>query len=41
MGLPRDQAGSGIRFSLGVTTTEADIDHALAVVPGAVGQLRD
>jgi cysteine desulfurase len=41
MGLAREQAGSGIRFSLGVTTTEADIDHALAVVPGAVGQLRD
>ena len=32
---------SGIRFSLGSTTTEADIDRALAVVPGAVAQLRD
>ncbi|MGP0108741.1 MAG: cysteine desulfurase family protein [Acidimicrobiales bacterium] len=41
MGLQREEATGGIRFSLGVTTTEADIDHALAVVPGAVGQLRD
>ncbi len=41
MGLPPDEAASGIRLSLGATTTDADIDHALAVVPGAVGQLRD
>ena len=41
MGLDPEEAASGIRFSLGATTTEADIDHALAVVPGAVGQLRD
>jgi cysteine desulfurase len=41
MGLRREEATGGIRFSLGVTTTEADIDHALAVVPGAVAQLRD
>ena len=41
MGLPPEEAASGIRLSLGATTTDADIDHALAVVPGAVGQLRD
>jgi cysteine desulfurase len=41
MGLSPEEAASGIRLSLGATTTDADIDHALAVVPGAVGQLRD
>jgi cysteine desulfurase len=41
MGLGPEEAASGIRFSLGATTTTADIDLALAVVPGAVGQLRD
>ena len=41
MGLGPDEAASGIRFSLGSTTTDAEIDHALAVVPDAVAQLRD
>ena len=41
MGFSREEATGGIRISLGATTTEADIDHALAVVPGAVAQLRD
>jgi cysteine desulfurase len=41
MGLDAKEAASGIRFSLGATTTDADIDHALAVVPGAVARLRD
>jgi cysteine desulfurase len=41
MGLGHDEAASGIRFSLGATTTAADIDQALAVVPGAVARLRD
>jgi cysteine desulfurase len=41
MGLGPDEATSGIRFSLGATTTEAEIDHALAVVPEVVAQLRD
>jgi cysteine desulfurase len=41
MGLEPAEAGSGIRFSLGATTTEAEIDHALAVVPDMVAQLRD
>jgi cysteine desulfurase len=33
-------AGGSLRLSLGWTTTEAEIDHALAVIPGAVAQLR-
>jgi cysteine desulfurase len=41
MGLGHDEAASGIRFSLGATTTDEDVDHALAVVPGAVARLRD
>ncbi|HEX7459074.1 MAG TPA: cysteine desulfurase family protein [Acidimicrobiales bacterium] len=41
MGLDRAQATTGIRFSLGSTTTEADVDLALAVVPDVVAQLRD
>lgn len=41
MGFDSDEASSGIRFSLGETTTDADVDRALAVVPDAVAQLRD
>jgi cysteine desulfurase len=41
MGLDAAESSSGIRFSLGSTTTGEDVDHALAVVPGAVAQLRD
>jgi cysteine desulfurase len=41
MGMGPEEATSGVRFSLGSTTTEADIDRALAVVPAAVAQLRD
>ncbi len=41
MGLDRAEASSGVRFSLGVTTTPPDIDLALAVVPAAVDRLRD
>ncbi len=40
MGLDPAQARSGIRFSLGLGTTEAEIDHALAVTPDAVARLR-
>ncbi len=40
MGLDRAAARSGIRFSLGWTTTDAEVDHALAVVPGLVAGLR-
>jgi cysteine desulfurase len=41
MGMGRHEAASGIRFSLGSSTTDEEIDHALAVVPDAVAQLRD
>ncbi len=41
MGLGPDESAGGIRFSLGATTTEGDIDHALAVVPRVVARLRD
>ena len=40
MGLTRHDARAAVRFSLGVTSTDADVDHALDVVPRAVGQLR-
>jgi cysteine desulfurase len=41
MGLDRREASSGLRFSLGVTTTGQDVDHALAQVPGVVDRLRN
>ena len=41
MGLDRRQASSGLRFSLGVTTTGQDVDHALAQVPGVLDRLRN
>jgi cysteine desulfurase len=41
MGLDSAEAASGIRFSLGATTTEAEIQLALEAVPVAVSQLRD
>jgi cysteine desulfurase len=40
MGLDAAESGSGIRFSLGWSTTDDDIDRALAVVPAAVARLR-
>jgi cysteine desulfurase len=40
LGLRVAEARTGIRFSLGHTTTEADVDAALAVIPKAVEQLR-
>ncbi len=41
MGFGDGEAVSGIRFSLGETTTDADVERALAVVPDVVAQLRD
>ena len=35
-----DDARAAVRFSLGATSTDADVDHALDVVPRAVDQLR-
>ena len=39
MGLTPDRARSSVRFSLGHTTTDADIEAALAVIPSVVHQL--
>ena len=36
MGVPFELAGGSLRFSLGPTTTDADVDRALDVVPAAV-----
>lgn len=41
MGLDAAAASSGIRFSLGVTTTDEDVDHALDRVPDLVARLRN
>ena len=40
MGIPRADALSSIRLSLGFASTDHDVDVALAVIPAAVGQLR-
>ena len=39
-GLSHDDARSSLRFSLGRPTTAADIDQALAVIPGVVERIR-
>ena len=41
MGIGRDDALSSIRLSLGVTTSESDVDLALKAVPDAVARLRE
>lgn len=40
MGVPRSRGLGALRLSLGPTTTGADVDLALAVVPDAVARLR-
>lgn len=40
MGLPPEQALSSLRFSLGRSTTEAEIDQTLATLSGLLPQLR-
>lgn len=40
MGVPRHAALGSLRLSLGPTTTDADVDLALAAVPAAVARLR-
>ncbi len=40
MGVPRAWARGAVRFSLGTTTTDADIDHALTAIPSMVDRLR-
>ncbi len=41
MGLDSAAARSGVRFSLGTTSTDTEVDHVLAVVPGVVARLRN
>jgi cysteine desulfurase len=41
MGVPAAEARTGIRFTLGHSTTAADVDRALAAVPPAIARLRD
>lgn len=40
MGVPAALASGALRFSLGRSTTDEDIDHVLAVLPELVGRLR-
>jgi cysteine desulfurase len=40
MGVPDALARGAIRFTLGAETSEADVDRALAIVPGVVTSLR-
>jgi len=40
MGVARQAAKGSLRLSLGATTTDAEVDHALAVIPAAVAHLR-
>jgi cysteine desulfurase len=40
MGLSRDESRASLRFSLGRTTTEADIDRALEIITRIVAKLR-
>lgn len=40
MGYSRELAAGSLRLSLGRDSTDADVDHALAVVPAAVERLR-
>jgi cysteine desulfurase len=40
MGVPEPLSRGAIRFTLGHDTTEADVDRAVRIVPGAVASLR-
>jgi cysteine desulfurase len=40
MGIDRVTAAGSLRLSLGWASTDADVDHALAVIPPAVERLR-
>jgi cysteine desulfurase len=40
MGLPAHRTQNSIRFSLGESNTEADVDRVIAVLPGIVEKLR-
>jgi cysteine desulfurase len=40
MGLSKKEAGESLRFSLGLFSTDADVDHCLKVLPGVVERVR-
>jgi len=40
MGVTRDEARASLRFSLGRTTTEAEIDRGLEIIPRVIAKLR-
>jgi cysteine desulfurase len=40
MGMPRDRARASLRLTFGWSSTDAEVDEALAVIPAAVTQLR-
>jgi cysteine desulfurase len=40
MGATRDEARASLRFSIGRTTTQADIDRALEIIPRVIAKLR-
>lgn len=40
MGITRDEARASLRFSLGRTTTENEIDRALEIIPRVIAKLR-
>ena len=41
MGVPRELARGSLRLSLGHTSTEADVDGALEIIPAAVERLAE
>lgn len=41
MGIDREVAAGSLRLSLARTTTDADVDHALSVIPEIVGRLSE
>jgi cysteine desulfurase len=41
MGYPDEEARGALRLSLGRTTTEAEIEQAVALVPAVIARLRD
>jgi len=40
MGVPKELAAGSLRLSLGWTSTDADVDHVVDVLPAAVRRLR-
>jgi cysteine desulfurase len=40
MGYPEEEARGALRLTLGRTTTEAEIDQAVAVVPAVLASMR-